>query len=52
MGKMIAGVAVALVVAASASGATIAGVAVWKIALAAVGAAIFVMGGTSSRRAR
>jgi hypothetical protein len=47
MQKVIVGVALALVLAAVASGATIFGIDAWKIALAAAGAAIFVMGGRS-----
>ncbi|HLG59345.1 MAG TPA: hypothetical protein VI485_28660 [Vicinamibacterales bacterium] len=39
------GVVVAAVLALSAWGATVFGIAVWKIALAAAGAAVFVMAG-------
>ena len=50
MQKIIGGGLLAVTLAALASGATIAGIDVWKIALAAAGAAIFVMGGRSRAR--
>lgn len=52
MQKVIVGVAMALVLAVVASGGTIFGIDAWKIALAAIGAVIFVMGGKSPGRAR
>jgi len=52
MTKVLGGIAAAMVVAAVASGATIFGIDAWKIALAAIGAAIFIMGGRLPGRTR
>jgi hypothetical protein len=46
MQKALAGLIVAAALAVSASGATVFGIDAWKIALAAAGAVIFVLGGT------
>jgi hypothetical protein len=50
MRKALGGLVVAAALAVSASGATIVGIAAWKIVLAAAGAVIFVMG--AERRPR
>lgn len=44
------GLAAALAVGVSASGASVAGVAVWKVVAAAVGLAIFLTAGRSGHR--
>ena len=49
MRKVVLGVVVAGALAGVASGASIAGVAVWKIVLAGVGLALFVSGGRGGR---
>ena len=48
MVRAAAGFAVSVVLAASVSGATLFGIDVWKITLAAVGLVVFVMGGKAS----
>jgi hypothetical protein len=45
MRNALLGLLIAVVLALSASGASVFGIAVWKIALAAAGAAVFVMAG-------
>ena len=50
MRKALGGLVVAAALAVSASGATIVGIAAWKIVLAVAGAVIFVMG--AERRPR
>jgi hypothetical protein len=49
--KAVVGVVVALALAVSASGASIAGIAAWKIVLAAAGAVLFVATGRGTGRA-
>jgi hypothetical protein len=48
--KILFGAAAAAVAALIASGASVAGIAVWKIALALAGLAMFVMGGSARGR--
>jgi hypothetical protein len=48
--KAVVGVIVAMAIAVSASNASIAGIAAWKIILAAAGAVIFVATGKGSAR--
>jgi hypothetical protein len=48
--KAVVGVVVAIALAIAASGASIAGIAAWKIILAAAGAVIFVATGKASAR--
>jgi hypothetical protein len=48
--KAVVGLIVAIALAVSASGASIAGIAAWKIMLAAAGAVIFVATGKGSER--
>ena len=48
--KALVGVVVALALAVSASGASIAGIAAWKIVLAAAGAVLFVTTGRGGKR--
>lgn len=50
MRKAVVGVIVAMAIAVSASNASIAGIAAWKIILAAAGAVIFVATGKGSAR--
>lgn len=49
MGKAVVGVLVALAIAVSASGLSIAGIAAWKIVLAAAGAVLFVATGRGTQ---
>ena len=49
--KALLGLVVALAIAVSASGASIAGIAAWKIVLAAAGAVLFVATGRGTGRA-
>ena len=48
--RLIGGVLAAALLAALASGATIFGIALWKIALALLGAGLFVLGGKGAKR--
>ena len=50
MRKAVVGVIIAIALAVSASNASIAGIAAWKIILAAAGAVIFVATGKGSAR--
>jgi len=47
--RLIGGVLVAALLAALASDAAVFGIAVWKIALALLGAGIFILGGRGSK---
>ena len=49
MRNAVLGLVVAATLAVSASGATLFGIEAWKLALAALGAALFVMGGANRR---
>jgi hypothetical protein len=48
--KALVGLVVAIAIAVSASGASIAGIAAWKIVLAAAGAVLFVATGRATGR--
>ena len=50
--KALLGLVVAIAIAVSASGASIAGIAAWKIVLAAAGAVLFVATGRGAGRAQ
>jgi membrane-bound ClpP family serine protease len=50
MSKIISGVVVAIALALVLAGASIRGIAAWKIALAALGLVLFIRGGLTSHR--